>query len=56
MWISYGQDEADFVVQTTPESLHQADVVAAGTVAGVEKLLNIVRVPAVLENEDCPAI
>ncbi len=49
--------KVDFVVQTTPESLHQADVVAAVTEAGVEKLLNIdLQVTAVLEDEDCPAI
>ncbi|KAL0153428.1 hypothetical protein M9458_051266 [Cirrhinus mrigala] len=51
--ISAGHDEAEDIIQSTPKSLHQADVIAAGTVTGADKLLHVIlQVPAILEDGD----
>ncbi len=48
--ISPGHDEANVIIQTTPKSLHQADVIAARMVASVEELLHIQWWPKWLEH------
>lgn len=48
-----GHDEANVVVQSTPEAFNQADVIAAGKVASVDKLLYVfLQVSAILKNKN----